>query len=646
MKRVVSGTADWKKLSFWAIAVLLAFPVAAGKEDPKYPVSAIPEEMRTGMYAVVREEQRRFEITSVSSANFHYRVAVTLLNSNAKYLAEKVIGYDKFSSVKSFKGTAFDAAGNVIKKLKHSEIYDRSAFDGVSIYSDNRLKHADLSQGTYPYTVEFEYEIEERSLFGIPQFYLYVDDEVSVQHSTYTIAYPIGLRPRYHLVKAPEPQRTTIDQTEELTWNFKNVRPAKFEPFSADLDQVVPNISAAPSQFSFDGYKGNMTTWTEFGQWINLLNKDRDVLPEATKQRLRQLTAECKTDEEKARFVYEYLQSRTRYVSIQLGIGGLQPFPASVVDQVGYGDCKALSNYTVAMLREVGVKAHYVLVRAGDDRSMNEAFPSTQFNHAIVMIPNGGDTLWLECTSQTAPFGYQGTFTGDRQALVITENGSKIVNTIRYTAETNVMSRTADVYVDKNGDATAKVRSRYSGLQYEHDHLNFRLGGQHDEQREWLQDNIEIPTFDILGFKMENIKDRIPTAVVSADLSLRRFASVSGKRVFLSPNLMNKSSLIPDKTQSRTSSVVLNEAFTHLDTIRYHLPEGIYPEFLPQPIAIKSKFGEYNAQFTVDQGSLVYIRRFRANKGIFPPDTYNELVDFYRNVNKADNTKMVFLSKT
>jgi hypothetical protein len=34
------------------------------------------------------------------------------------------------------------------------------------------------------------------------------------------------------------------------------------------------------------------------------------------------------------------------------------------------------------------------------------------------------------------------------------------------------------------------------------------------------------------------------------------------------------------------------------------------------------------------------------NKGEFPAESYNELVEFYRNVNKADNTKMVFLSKT
>ena len=87
-------------------------------------------------------------------------------------------------------------------------------------------------------------------------------------------------------------------------------------------------------------------------------------------------------------------------------------------------------------------------------------------------------------------------------------------------------------------------------------------------------------------------------------------------------------------------------AYTDIDTIQYHLPEGIYPEFLPQGVSYKSRFGEYHTSFTLEQNNLLYIRKMIMNKGEFPPDSYTELIEFFKNVSKADNSKMVFLSKT
>jgi hypothetical protein len=133
---------------------------------------------------------------------------------------------------------------------------------------------------------------------------------------------------------------------------------------------------------------------------------------------------------------------------------------------------------------------------------------------------------------------------------------------------------------------------------------------------------------------------------LNADLRLQRWAIVSGKRIFLTPNLMNRSTFIPDKVESRKTNFVQKISFTHLDTIRYHLPEGIYPEFLPEATTMKSQFGEYETTYLLEQGSLVYIRKLKINKGEYPAGAYKDFSEFFKNINKADNTKIVFLSKT
>src|SRR5687767_6437125 len=165
--------------------------------DPKYPVSAIPEELRLNVNAVFREDHMVFKIYSKSKATYYVHQVVTIFNEKGKKYASEVVGYNKLSKVRDINGTVYDAEGKQIKRLKNSEIYDQSAYDGFSLYSDNRFKAVDLAQGVYPYTVEFEYEIEYKYLFYIPGYVLVPEEKIAVQNSSYSLQFPEDLAPRY-----------------------------------------------------------------------------------------------------------------------------------------------------------------------------------------------------------------------------------------------------------------------------------------------------------------------------------------------------------------------------------------------------------------------------------------------------------------
>ena len=286
--------------------------------DPKYPVSAIPEELKKGMYAVIREQSTTFEIYDINKSSLTFRSVITILNSKGNKSALMGVGYDKFRTIEYFKGVAYDAAGNVIKKLKQSEIVDRSSVSGFSLFEDDRIKMADLSQMTYPYTVEFEFQVQMNFLYSIPGFWLYTDDEITTQKAVYKVVYPKLYQPRFRTFKIGDPsKKIEADGREAVTWGFENVVPVKFEKDGPDVHEIIPHILAAPDQFEYGGYRGNMSSWEEYGKWNLLLNKGRDQLPETTKQKVRELTKNLTTTEQKSKALYEYLQSKTRYVSIQ-----------------------------------------------------------------------------------------------------------------------------------------------------------------------------------------------------------------------------------------------------------------------------------------------------------------------------------------
>jgi transglutaminase-like putative cysteine protease len=622
--------------------------LSAYAKDIKYPVSAIPEALKKNANVVVREDETVFQIISRNKSSVHRHFAATILNTNGRDYAEKYIMYDKKRKIVDLKAFVYDASGEIIKKLKSADIADRSASDGFSLFSDDRLKMFDLTQGVYPYTVEYEYEVQYDYLYSIDPGVIVSEEKIAVQHFMYQLVYPTTLEPRYktyNIDTKPAIGRLSSGM-QSATWELSNIEPIKIEPMSSSSTHIKA-IVAAPNVFEYDGYTGSMENWDGIAKWQQSLNQGRDVLPDVTRAKVKELTKDLKTTEEKVKVLYEYMQSKTRYVGIQLGIGGWQPFDATTVDKNGYGDCKALSNYMVSLLKEAGIKGYYTKIRAGvGEEEIDASFPSVQTNHIIVGVPNEKDTLWLECTSQTAPFGYLGRFTDNRYGLMVTENGGKLVRTIHYPVEKNIQSTTADVDLDALGNAKAKVKTNYSGLQYDFSSLSEIINLSADDQRKWLQNNTQIPSFNINQFAFANHKNKLPTATVTMDLTLNKYASVSNKRIFLTPNLMNRWTYIPEKIESRKTPFEINTGFTDIDTIRYHLPENIYPEFLPPDAKFTSRFGTYEAGFKVEAGSLLYIRKMTRKDGEFPAEAYQELIDFYKNISKADNTKLVFLSKT
>ncbi|RYF78900.1 MAG: DUF3857 domain-containing protein, partial [Chitinophagaceae bacterium] len=327
----------------------------------------------------------------------------------------------------------------------------------------------DFNYKNYPYTVEYEVELEYKHTFYFPDWQPQADEYLSVEKSRYTFVSPQDYTLRYKAFNYPsEPVATTEKNKKLMTWEIKSL-PAVIRPYaSPSWTELTTSVLFAPSDFQMEGYKGNAASWQEFGKFILTLNQGRDKLPDAILQKVTSLTAGLSSAREKVVKLYEYLQQNTRYISIQLGIGGFQPFEASYVAQKGYGDCKALSNYMYSLLKAAGIPSYHALIHAGNSleaKSLVNDLPSTQFNHMVLFVPLEKDTMWLECTSQDNPAGYSGGFTGNRQALAITPEGGKLVSTPRYQSAENRQFRFVKGTINEEGGLNIAVNANYAALQ-------------------------------------------------------------------------------------------------------------------------------------------------------------------------------------
>ncbi len=639
------------KKALLSISILL-FPSTFALAQ-NYSVLTIPDSLKNdNAHVVVRKSDTKIEVVSLTKVNYSHTWAYTILDPKAdKYFSRLIAYYDDFSTINKLEGALYDAMGNQIEKLKKSNIIDSSPDDGMSIAHSNRAKFAEFHPTNYPYTVEFTVEKSYTATFFVPNWHPQISNYISVQNASFSLTSNVPLRIKE--VNLPN-QKDNIEKTQNKNWKLKNITAKRVEPFSPDWELQSPNVYVAPTQFEIDGYTGSLNTWEDFGKWGVLLNKDRQNLPEELSNQLKDLVADAPNDYEKIRRIYKYLQDNTRYVSIQLGIGGWQPFPAEEVAEKKYGDCKALSNFTHAMLKSVGIDSHYAFIRAGSDApKMMKDFPSNQFNHAILCVPlkdkttrtqNKQDTLWLECTSQTEAFAYQGGFTEDRDALLITPNGGKVVHTTIYKAEDNRIARTANIVLAEDGTATAQVRTEYGALQERS--RKFLVEEGKDDQTKFLYKSIPLNNVEIKESEMIRYKERIPFVEEKMTLEIQNCAKRTGKRLFIQPNLFTQEETVPPVYEERTQPLVLTLDWIDTDTIQFVLPEGFAPEAVPQGENIESQFGSYSTKYSMSEKGLTYIRRMQMKKGEFAKESYAEFVEFLEKVQKADKAKLVLVNRT
>src|SRR5882724_5406978 len=272
-------------MRFRAVAMLVATFISAYAGDLKYPVSAIPEELKKDVDVVLREDHMRFTILSKKKSRQYVRLVATIFNERGNHYATQQVDYNKLTKVLDINGAVYDASGKQIKKLKNKDVLDQSSFDGgMTLFSDDRIKTLDLSQAIYPYTVEIEYEVENDFLYSIPPSW-WGGTRTSYEHASYQLIFPIDLKPNYKQFNVTvEPIKQNLDNgLESIIWKLENLRPISFEPYGTPVEEVIPHIMAAPSIFEYEGYLGNMSTWKEYGMWQLQVNKGRDELSGETK---------------------------------------------------------------------------------------------------------------------------------------------------------------------------------------------------------------------------------------------------------------------------------------------------------------------------------------------------------------------------
>lgn len=589
--------------------------------------------------AEVISMEAAFTMTSPTEGRYEVRQRIRVNEEKGQRAASFVLFTDEFRTLSAFSGS-ISSGGKVLRKLRKQDLAETLHSDALAekIYLNGYEPVA-----PFPFEVEYSYTVTYRkAIASFPTFMPVPDYDVPVRSAVYEVAVPAASEVRYKA--SAEPVRQARKGMDVLRWEFRDFPGFSHETGMPDANEFVPYVYSCPVEFQYAGSSGSQHDWSEIGRWLAMIMPADPEVPAPVRAEVEALTQDCTTDLQKVRVLYDYLREHTRYVSIQLGIGGFVPLSPQRVASSGFGDCKALSFYLQRLLALVGVDSEYLIVSTERSELLPGYASVGQMNHAMLCVPLQQDTLWVECTNPLVPLGYRHADIAGHQAVLIRPQGGQAVRIRDYPDSLRSESERQEIRLAPDGSARVTV-SRTARLDRAERFIGFASLKASDAERflfSGLQGNHE--DYRLLDFS-DNFRaydgrpSYVPEARVRFSFGARGLGRVNGDRMFVKSAPFARA-MISQKT-ARKYDLLVRHGSSVRDSVQIFLPEGYSVEHLPEDQTVSSPLADFRQEFRQLDSAIVVVSEVRMRAGRMHAEDYPQFRDLVKSVNKAYESTLV-----
>lgn len=394
------------------------------------------------------------------------------------------------------------------------------------------------------------------------------------------------------------------------------------EPSGPAYEELVPRVVAS-----------GFPSWESVGAWYRRFVAHDLVADEALRRRARALGEGQKDVLEKVRAVYDWVVQSTRYVALEFGVHGYEPYPTWEVAQRGWGDCKDKASLIVVLLRELGVDAEMVLLRTNPHGRRYEGIPThVIFDHAIAYVP--ALDLYLDGTAENTGMRELPWMDRGAVALRITPEGGRFVTLPDTTPEETFERSEAKLFFDARGALDLGWSGHVEGA-IAHD-WRVRYGAE-GTRKGRLEDDLAA-TFT--GLRLESVTggsldDRQRGPSLEAHGTSDRFAAKQeqGFAVPVAPSPFLETSYAGLET--RTSTLWFARRPGHESTWEIHLPANAKVDDVPQSLHLETPFARFDRTVQREANAFVVTTKWALTRSHVEPAEYPSFREFCRQVDRA-----------
>jgi transglutaminase-like putative cysteine protease len=524
------------------------------------------------------------------------------------------VAENSFADFKNARLVVSDTAGHRIREWGKKQLTKACGFGSSGLYDDICTYWSEFEAASFPYLVEYEYEIEYSSLFFWQSAYF--QSRVPVREAQYDLTVPTGTtfhHAAYGLES--EPEISTEGKRQRFLWRATDLAAVDLPESTPEWTEDFARLAFVADSFALGEYALSGITWQSIGDWYRRMAEDRYLSNE--------VAVSANAGLETAKGIYDEVTDATRYVSIQIGVGGWQPHAAVMTAERGYGDCKDLTTLLVSRFRQAGLQSYPVLVRTKELGPIDPAFPALGFNHVITMTVAGHDTLWLDPTCTYCQFGDLPTGDEDIMVLVVTDSGGVLSRTPASVPAANSAASEVAIDIAANAHCSINVRTQVQGDPARY--LRAALSRQSTEERAAFLArlfDLRVNHCRLDDWRLEGLEDRYAPLTITVRAATTRPLRTLGGKLYVDPFLFSRLPLkIREPLTDRTVPLKLDGIGRTYDSVTVTWPEGMVIDsvVLPESVVQEHATGRFIVRsFATPKSAVVIVERETSAYAVLP----------------------------
>lgn len=519
--------------------------------------------------------------------------------------------------------------GKRYNKLKVADIKTETSRSSSVFYDDGKQSTFDLPSMIKGAVGYITYTQTQKDAHLLAPFYCI--SYMPIINERYTVTFPSTMQVKYSILNNTNNIVRVTEDTKgkehSYTFTASDLKPvmrfndapayAYYEPHV--IIQIVSYENENGQRVNYLGNLDDLYKWN-YGFISKLDNTKEPYL----KKLADSLTADCKSPDEKAAKIYQWVQSHIKYVAFEDGLEGFVPRRAFDVCNRRFGDCKDMASILTSLLQLEGLHAYFTWIGTRDipyDYT-NVSLPITD-NHMIAALNLDDEWIFLDATDPNCIFGLPSSGIQGKQALIaVSKDDYKVIRVPEVSAEKSTLVDSTFISVtDKgikglssvyyNGYWAEDVYNRlmFSDAKQTRDYVKYRIG---KASNKFIMGDYAINKISKAD-KQINIKAGFEVPDYGKKIADELFINLNLEKLFVNEMIDTAKRKIP--VQHEFKYVI--KQYTILD-----VPESYTVSYIPKDYSLNNDLFGFSIKYSQQDGKVIALQELRKNFLMLQPKDF------------------------